>query len=82
MRGRHVSLLWLLLLKVTWHSLLATVPANAPAIYLAHEFLDALPVHQFVKDPQRGWLEVMVDTAEAGEAAPHHLRFVLSPSES
>jgi SAM-dependent MidA family methyltransferase len=28
---------------------------------MAHEFLDALPVHVFKHDEQRGWLEVLVD---------------------
>jgi hypothetical protein len=46
------------MLQVHWHSSVDAVPNNGPAIYIAHEFLDALPVHQFVKDPRRGWLEV------------------------
>lgn len=45
-------------LQVTWHTSLDAVPAAGPCIYIAHEFLDALPVHQFVRDPRRGWLEV------------------------
>jgi NADH dehydrogenase [ubiquinone] 1 alpha subcomplex assembly factor 7 len=49
---------------VSWYRSLDQVPADQPAIYLAHEFLDALPVQQFVKDPQRGWLEKMVDVVE------------------
>jgi hypothetical protein len=40
----------------------------APAVYIAHEFLDALPVHQFVRDAQRGWLEV---TARRGRTPLH-----------
>jgi NADH dehydrogenase [ubiquinone] 1 alpha subcomplex assembly factor 7 len=36
--------------QVTWHTVLDTVPASTPALYLAHEFFDALPVHQFVRD--------------------------------
>jgi NADH dehydrogenase [ubiquinone] 1 alpha subcomplex assembly factor 7 len=35
---------------VTWHHVLDTVPRTIPAIFIAHEFFDALPVHQFVKD--------------------------------
>ncbi|KAF5833036.1 putative S-adenosyl-L-methionine-dependent methyltransferase-domain-containing protein [Dunaliella salina] len=50
--------------QVTWHVSLSTVPQEQPAIYIAHEFFDALPVHQFVKDDRRGWVEKMVDTAE------------------
>jgi hypothetical protein len=44
--------------QVQWHASLDAVPASAPSIYIAHEFLDALPVHQFVRDARRGWLEV------------------------
>jgi hypothetical protein len=51
--------------QVHWHASLDAVPNNGPAIYIAHEFLDALPVHQFVRDPRRGWLEVR----EKGAAA-------------
>ncbi|KAI8474878.1 MAG: S-adenosyl-L-methionine-dependent methyltransferase [Monoraphidium minutum] len=59
--------------RVRWRAALDEVPAEGPpAVYLAHEFFDALPVHQ-------GWLEKMVDTAELSDPGPHHLRFVLSP---
>jgi hypothetical protein len=51
-------LLLLLLLQVHWHSSLDAVPSAGPSIYIAHEFLDALPVHQFVRDARRGWCEV------------------------
>ncbi|KAG2426936.1 hypothetical protein HXX76_012722 [Chlamydomonas incerta] len=50
--------------KVRWHATLDAVPDGpGPALYLAHEFFDALPVHQFVRDPEgrRGWLEKLVD---------------------
>ncbi|MEW5301666.1 MAG: hypothetical protein WDW36_004512 [Sanguina aurantia] len=47
--------------KVTWHASIDSVPTAEPALYIAHEFFDALPVHQFVRDPARGWLEKMVD---------------------
>ena len=40
--------------QVTWHPTLQCVPDDQPAIYLAHEFFDALPVHQFVKDSRWG----------------------------
>jgi NADH dehydrogenase [ubiquinone] 1 alpha subcomplex assembly factor 7 len=39
----------------TWHGSLATVPAG-PMILLANEFLDALPIRQFVHRPA-GWTE-------------------------
>ncbi len=43
----------------TWHSDLATVPAQ-PMILLANEFLDALPIRQFVRRGT-GWTERFVD---------------------
>ena len=33
--------------QVRWHRSLEEVPVDAPAIVLAHEFFDALPVHHF-----------------------------------
>ncbi|KAF6264206.1 S-adenosyl-L-methionine-dependent methyltransferase [Scenedesmus sp. NREL 46B-D3] len=63
--------------EVHWHACLDAVPSSGPAIYVAHEFLDALPVHQFVRDAHRGWLEVagaedrawvMVDTADSQQS--------------
>lgn len=32
---------------VSWHRSLEEVEPEGPALYIAHEFLDALPVHQF-----------------------------------
>lgn len=65
---------------VTWHSDFGTVPdgEDTPLVVLAHEFFDALPVHQFQRTPDRGWVERLVDaTHSATDAQP--LRFVLSP---
>ena len=45
-------------------------------MYIAHEFFDALPAHQFVKT-ERGWCERLVDIA--GPDSAQHLRLVLSP---
>jgi hypothetical protein len=55
--------------RVRWHGALATVP-EGPLILFAHEFFDALPVHQFQRTP-RGWCERLVDSGmpEASEAA-------------
>lgn len=47
----------------TWHHDLSSLPAQAPLLILANEFLDALPVRQLVKTPQ-GWRERMVDVRE------------------
>lgn len=37
-------------------------------MYIAHELFDALPVHQFVRHPERGWLEKMVDETEESQS--------------
>ncbi len=53
--------------QVSWYRSIDQVPADQPTIYLAHEFFDALPVQQFVKDAKRGWLEKMIDVTEQDE---------------
>ncbi|KAJ6763435.1 hypothetical protein OIU79_024061 [Salix purpurea] len=58
---------------VSWHALLEQVPSGMPSIIIAHEFYDALPVHQFQR-ASRGWCEKMVDVSEDSM-----FRFVLSP---
>ncbi|KAM3330867.1 hypothetical protein ACQJBY_027147 [Aegilops geniculata] len=58
---------------VYWHTSLEQVPSGFPTIIVAHEFFDALPIHQFQKG-SRGWCEKMVDLA--GDSS---FRFVLSP---
>jgi len=47
---------------VEWHNALQDVPEDGetPTIYIAHEFLDALPVHMFVKK-SAAWTELLVD---------------------
>ncbi|EXC49088.1 hypothetical protein L484_000561 [Morus notabilis] len=58
---------------VSWHAALEQVPSGLPTIIIAHEFFDALPVHQFQR-ASRGWCEKMVNVAEDSK-----FRFVLSP---
>ncbi|XP_050217997.1 uncharacterized protein LOC126668835 [Mercurialis annua] len=58
---------------ISWHPSLEQVPTGAPTIIIAHEFYDALPVHQFQRS-SRGWCEKMVDVADDST-----FRFVLSP---
>lgn len=58
---------------VTWHASLEQIPSGLPTIVIAHEFYDALPVHQFQR-VSHGWCEKMVDVAEDSS-----FRFVLSP---
>ncbi|MGA0596338.1 class I SAM-dependent methyltransferase [Enterovirga sp. CN4-39] len=47
---------------VAWHDRFETVP-EGPAIILANEFFDALPVRQFVR-AERGWHERLVGLAQ------------------
>jgi NADH dehydrogenase [ubiquinone] 1 alpha subcomplex assembly factor 7 len=71
-----------LLIPLNWHRALANVP-NGPAIIVANEFFDALPVHQAVKTEQ-GWHErlIEIDAANqlvftiAPEALPHFDRLL------
>jgi SAM-dependent MidA family methyltransferase len=49
---------------ILWHSAIEDVPSG-PAIVLANEFIDALPVHQAVKQPD-GWHERMIDVDRDG----------------
>jgi NADH dehydrogenase [ubiquinone] 1 alpha subcomplex assembly factor 7 len=66
--------------SVSWHRSLEDVPAaaadGAPTLYIVHEFVDALPVHQFQRT-DRAWCERLVDVASPD--SPLHLRLVLSP---
>ena len=57
----------------TWHERLDDVPAG-PALVIANEFFDALPVRQFHKTAE-GWRERMVGLAPDGET----LSFALAP---
>lgn len=59
---------------VSWHADLEQVPQGVPTIIIAHEFYDALPVHQFQRTP-RGWSEKLIDIAEDSSDG---FRFVLS----
>uniref|UniRef100_A0A1D2AAG7 Protein arginine methyltransferase NDUFAF7 n=1 Tax=Auxenochlorella protothecoides TaxID=3075 RepID=A0A1D2AAG7_AUXPR len=61
---------------VAWHRSLDGVPQDLPTLFIGHEFIDALPVHQFQKT-ERGWCERLVDVASPD--SPLHLRLVLSP---
>ncbi|CAM9855624.1 unnamed protein product [Scytosiphon promiscuus] len=46
--------------EVLWHTALEQVPKGQPTIFVAQEFLDALPVHQF-QYTEEGWRERLVD---------------------
>jgi SAM-dependent MidA family methyltransferase len=65
---------------VSWHGDLAEVP-DGPAIVVANEFFDALPIRQFV-GTERGWCERLVGLSEGGLAlglAPEPARDVPLP---
>jgi NADH dehydrogenase [ubiquinone] 1 alpha subcomplex assembly factor 7 len=61
---------------VLWHASLTDVPSG-PAIIIANEFVDALPVHQAVKQKDGGWYERVVEIAPDGKlkigVAPNQL---------
>ncbi|KAK5638233.1 hypothetical protein RI129_012528 [Pyrocoelia pectoralis] len=62
---------------ISWHKHLKDVPDQF-AFYLAHEFFDALPIHQF-KKTEHGYREILIDVDPVQESK---LRFVLSPTET
>ncbi|KAK2550805.1 Protein arginine methyltransferase NDUFAF7, partial [Acropora cervicornis] len=61
---------------VSWYRAIQDAPLEENTFFLAHEFFDALPVHQFQKTDQ-GWREVLVDVTQ--EQGSFKLRFVLAP---
>ena len=66
---------------VRWYTRLADVPTGF-SFFIANEFFDALPIHQFVKDPNsKSWEEVLVDLDNNGiidGGGDHNLKFVKS----
>lgn len=64
--------------KVSWYEEIDLIPSNqgTPSLFIAQEFFDALPVHQF-QLTKEGWCERLVDI-ETSNDGPHHLRMVLS----
>jgi len=56
---------------VTWHGTLNTLPADRPLMVIGNEFLDALPIRQYVYQDEK-WHEKMVDLDKNGA-----FRFVL-----
>jgi NADH dehydrogenase [ubiquinone] 1 alpha subcomplex assembly factor 7 len=51
--------------NITWHDSIETVPAG-PAVILANEYFDVLPIHQAVKR-EGGWHERTVDIGSDGQ---------------
>jgi NADH dehydrogenase [ubiquinone] 1 alpha subcomplex assembly factor 7 len=64
LRARQKETLKSLDAPMLWHDSFDEVP-DGPAIVLANEFIDALPVHQAVKQ-LNGWYERMVGLDESG----------------
>ncbi len=54
--------------EATWHDALEQVPNDAPTLLVAHELLDALPVHQFIRGVA-GWREKLVDLRRGATTA-------------
>jgi NADH dehydrogenase [ubiquinone] 1 alpha subcomplex assembly factor 7 len=54
-------------LQIAWHATLGEVPGG-PSIIIANEFIDALPVHQAVRQAD-GWHERVVDIGAGGKLA-------------
>jgi NADH dehydrogenase [ubiquinone] 1 alpha subcomplex assembly factor 7 len=52
---------------VTWHASLEDIPPG-PAIFIANEFFDALPVRHYLKTP-KGWRERLIGLDPEGELA-------------
>lgn len=66
--------------KIQWHSHIESVEddQNGFTAYIAHEFLDALPIHKFVKDPvSKQWRELLIDYDQN-----ENLRFCISKNPS
>jgi len=67
--------------RATWHDAIETLPPG-PAILLANELFDALPIRQFQRGAN-GWAERCVDLDPAAEASADagapRFRFVLRP---
>lgn len=62
---------------VSWHDNLADVPSG-PMILVANEFLDALPIEQYVKTPS-GWCQRLVGLENTGRETDPGFAFETSP---
>jgi len=52
--------------QISWYNSLKDIPNDRMTFVMAHEFLDALPIHKFVKT-ENGYREVMVDIDSENE---------------
>ena len=58
---------------ISWHDSLHSIDAG-PAIFIAHEFFDALPVNHFEYRPI-GWCETLVDVDDSDDT-PYHFKLI------
>lgn len=66
--------------RIQWHSHIESLDDDSDGFtaYIAHEFLDALPIHKFVKDPvSKQWRELLIDYDQN-----ENLRFCISKNPS
>ncbi|KAK4337421.1 hypothetical protein RND71_043878 [Anisodus tanguticus] len=76
--GRLDSLIYVPLPNFETHS----VPESTGfTTYIAHEFLDALPIHKFKKNDSGNWREILVDY-EKNSNKEEVLRYILSNNET
>ncbi|KAK4603951.1 hypothetical protein RGQ29_012458 [Quercus rubra] len=54
---------------VTWHAALEQVPSGLPTIIIAHEFYDALPVHQFQAIRKHKFVDILDNPGSADLSA-------------
>ena len=50
---------------VRWHDSLASLPYDAPSLFVANEFFDALPVHQVLRHGAE-WVERVIASSDQG----------------
>ncbi|CAG8562254.1 11835_t:CDS:2 [Paraglomus brasilianum] len=65
--------------KFHWHDSIRNIP-GVWSMIIAHEFFDALPVHQF-KKTKDGWREIMVDIDESDQST-YHFQLVTSSTST
>ncbi|THD27606.1 NADH dehydrogenase [ubiquinone] complex I assembly factor [Fasciola hepatica] len=66
---------------VSWHENFEDIPTGIPTFVLAHEFFDALPVHQFRKTKD-DWREVLLSVTDNSVNEERRFCLVNSPTRS
>jgi NADH dehydrogenase [ubiquinone] 1 alpha subcomplex assembly factor 7 len=65
-------------IEVTWHDTVDDLPM-LPAIFIANEFFDALPIEQFVRGDD-GWYRRLIDLAPGSSDGAVEFAFILGPA--